>query len=140
MKLRNLAAAAATLLLAGCATGYHGAGFTGGYWEHEGPGELIKVHFAGNGFSDASTVDKYLLRRCAEVAQAKGKPYFRMYPSIAEAIIEEKVRKQMVSMVTNGPLGYAYVLLEDQPGKDTISTADTLAATAHLVDDKKGKK
>lgn len=141
MKVRHITVLLGAALLSGCATGYHSsnglAGLFGGYSESEGPGELIKVEFTANGFSNAATVEQYLMLRCAEVAQARGKPHFRMYGSIAEAIMERQVRKQLVSMVTIGPYGYAYILLEDQGGPDTVSTADTLAKYAHLKEKKK---
>jgi hypothetical protein len=136
MSRKNTVVLLAAALLGGCATGYHSihglSGYTGGYWEDEGPGELTKVNFAANGYSDNSTVQDYLLLRCAEVAKAKGKPYFRMYGSIAEAIVERKIRTELVSTVTNGPYGYAYVLFEDQAGKDTLETAEVLQKYAHI--------
>lgn len=128
--MRRLSVLLAAALATGCATGYHSigglSGWTGGYWEDEGPGELVKVNFAANGYSDTATVSDYLVYRCAEVARQRGKPHFTMYGSIAEAIAGIKLRDQMVSLVTNGPYGYAYVLFEDEAGKDTLATDTVL--------------
>lgn len=133
----TLIAASAALALTGCATGYHSAknpllGWTGGYWDRPGPGELVKVGFSGNGFSRRATVEDYLLVHCAEVAQSRGKPYFVMYGSIAEAIVRQHVRDRLVTSVTNGMEGVAYMLTEDQPGPDTHATAEVLARYAAI--------
>lgn len=126
-------------LLTGCATGYHSAsnpllGWTGGYWDRPGPGELIKVGFAGNGFSKEAKVEDYLMLRCAEVAHARNKPYFVMYASIAEAIVERRITEDMVTPLTNGTSGEAYILLEDQSKPNAYATADVLAKYAHIRD------
>lgn len=129
------------MLLTGCATGYHSiknpiAGWTGGYWEENGPGQLIQVNFDGNGYSKQAKVEDYLMLRCAEVAQAHHKPYFSLYGSIAEAIVGRRLSGQFVSSVANGQSGRAYMLLEDDAGADRFSTTDTLArfASLHPVD------
>jgi hypothetical protein len=135
---RAIAAAVLTAsLLTGCATGYHSAsnpllGWTGGYWDRPGPGELIKVGFAGNGYSKEAKVEDYLMLRCAEVAHARNKPYFTIYGSIAEAIIGERHTQDLVAPLTNGTSGVAYVLLEDEAKPGTLATADVLAKYAHI--------
>ena len=69
------AAAVAVTLLAGCATGYQGSSnaligtSTFGYREVKGPGELIKVSFHGNLLTENEAVGRYLVYRCAEIAQ-----------------------------------------------------------------------
>lgn len=124
-------------LLTGCATGYHSAtnpllGWTGGYWDKPGPGELIKVGFAGNGYSKEAKVEDYLMLRCAEIAQSRNKPYFSVYGSIAEAVIDQRRTERLVTPVTNGPSGYAYILLEDQAKPGALVTADVLKQYAHI--------
>ena len=86
--MRVLIPLALALLATGCATGYHKSGFTGGYWEKSGPGELIEVGFSGNGYIKEERVGDYLMYRCAEVARQHGGKYFTIYHSIYEAIAD----------------------------------------------------
>ncbi|MEG3792118.1 hypothetical protein V1318_18530 [Lysobacter sp. CCNWLW3] len=124
-------------LLSGCATGYHSVsnpllGWTGGYWDRPGPGELIKVGFAGNGYSKEAKVEDYLMLRCAEVAHERNKPYFSIYGSIAEAIIGQRHTRDLVTPLTGGTSGVAYLLLEDEAKPGTLVTAEVLAKYAHI--------
>jgi hypothetical protein len=112
--MRTLALLTAATLLCACSTGYHSVGFTGGYWEKDGPGELIEVGFSANGFSDTATVGVYLMRRCGEVAQERGKPYFTIYNAVFEAIAERPSDDSFVSSVTGRPNGKVFMLLHDQ--------------------------
>ncbi len=109
--------------LSGCATPYGDArnpitGWTGGYSESKGPGELIKVIFSGNGIIKTDTVSVYLLYRCAEIAQREGKPYFAFYQNLPDAVLDKKSTSKSASTVGRKPTDYAYILLskEDKPG------------------------
>lgn len=105
------------LCLSACATGYHSAndpirGYSGGYWDEPGPGELTKVGFAGNGYIDRDTVVAYLMYHCAELAQQRHKPYFRVYPSLVDAIRDRPVDEVTIGRV-GGKLGdWVFVLFD----------------------------
>lgn len=76
-QLRLLIALLAIAGGTGCVTKYGAKGFTGGYYETPtGQEGTIKVWFAGNAYTDQSTVELYLLYRCAEYAESKGADYF----------------------------------------------------------------
>lgn len=106
-------ALALALLLAGCATPYGRSGWTGGYWDKPGPGELIEVGFDGNGLIDVSTVDVYLLYRCAELTRQHGKDYFSMYATIADAIRDRPIFEVSATALGGKPISKVYVLLQD---------------------------
>ena len=123
---------AAIALCTGCATGYHDAsnpllGYTGGYWDHKGPGELIKVGFAGNGFIKQRKVGTYLLYRCAEVAKREGKEYFAFYANLPAAVSDSRSTEKAVTTVTGKPSSYAYILFFDAPGESLLSASELLA-------------
>lgn len=60
----------------GCATSYQPHGFTGGYSHKKLNRDIYEVTFSGNGYTGASTVRAYALRRAAELAIEKGYDYF----------------------------------------------------------------
>lgn len=125
-------ASAAAMLLGGCATGYNDAknpllGFAGGYWDQKGPGELIKVGFAGNAYITKEKVGTYLLFRCAEVAKREGKPYFALYQNLPSAVADRRSSEKTVTTVTGKPTSYAYILLFDGPAEGLMSAADVIA-------------
>ncbi len=64
------------LLCAGCATGYHRQGWTGGYNESQLQEDIFRVSFKGNAFIDKEKVQDYLLLRCAEITIDHGFDYF----------------------------------------------------------------
>jgi hypothetical protein len=126
------------IVLSACATGYHPAngifGYTGGYWEGAGPGKLTRIGFSANGFSKRATVGTYLLYRCAEVAQQRGKPYFSMYESVQRAIVDEPETAATYTSVTYGkPQATAYVLFHDAQVAGALSTQDVLKTYADQV-------
>lgn len=119
-------------LMSGCATGYHSAkdpllGWTGGFWEEAGPGELVIVGFGGNGYIAHEKVAVYLLYRCAELSRDKGKPYFRIYDSLPAAILDRPLNSAFVSPVTGKPLGQVYMLYEDGPVAGAFATAEIIS-------------
>lgn len=129
---------AAVALLAGCATGYQDAshplvGWTGGYWEQKGPGELIKVGFSGNSIVTRDKVGTYLLYRCAEIAQRESKTYFAFYQSLPDAVMDKRSAEKTVTTIVHKPAVYAYVLFFDAPGPGLLSSPDLLARLAPEV-------
>jgi len=65
-----------------CSTPYQPKGLLGGYTDNKLYENCYKVSFWGNQHTNPEDVDKYLMYRCAELAQEKGYDYF--------AIISEK--------------------------------------------------
>jgi hypothetical protein len=122
----------ALALLAGCATGYQDAsnpltGWTGGYWEEKGPGELVKVGFGGNGYIAREKVGTYLLYRCAEIARREGKPYFALYQDLPAAVMDRRAPEKSVGTITGKPSAYTYILFFDAPAPGLLSTSELLA-------------
>lgn len=125
-------------LLSGCSTGYHSSndilrGFTGGFDEEEGPGDLIKVGFFGNGYTDKEKVGLYLLFRSAELVKAKGKNHFVMYKSIAHAIANQPEDRSYVSTIGFKPAAVMYILTEDIPNANTFSADEIIKKHAKEV-------
>ena len=64
------------LSLAGCATGYHGAGFTGGYLNMKLQDNIFKVTFNGNAYLSMEKARDFVLLRSAEITIENGYKYF----------------------------------------------------------------
>ena len=60
----------------GCATGYHGQGFTGGYSDMKLQDNIFKVSFKGNGYSSMERAGDFALLRSSEVTIENGYKYF----------------------------------------------------------------
>ncbi len=123
---------AAAALLAGCATGYQDGvspvlGFHQGYREEKAPGELIKVTFRGNVLTARETVGKYLLYRCAEIAQRENKAYFAFYPTLVSAVTDKRGNGNPAGTFTTQSSSYAYILLFNAPATGLMSTKEVLA-------------
>ncbi len=74
----RLAALAVTLALAagtGCTT-YHASGATGGFSETKLSATSYQVQFRGNGYTSPARVQKFMMRRAAELALENGFRYF----------------------------------------------------------------
>lgn len=67
---------ALVLTLSACATGYQHAGLIGGYDDYKVSDNQYHVTFRGNGYTSDSGVEKYFLRRCAEITKNAGYDYF----------------------------------------------------------------
>jgi hypothetical protein len=129
---------AMALLLSGCATGYHSvngpiSGWTGGYWDQPGPGELVKVGFDGNGYIDRETITGYLMYHCAELAEQRHKPYFRMFESLPDAIRGIAEDELAVGRVGGKLDDWVYVLFDDQKLSGDQETAKVLATYGSKV-------
>ena len=64
------------LSLAGCATGYHGKGFTGGYSNMKLQDNIFKVTFNGNAYLSMEKARDFALLRSAEITIENGYKYF----------------------------------------------------------------
>lgn len=60
------------MLLAGCATGYHSTGFTGGFSETWLAPDVVRVNFRGNGWTDPERAQDFALLRAAELGMTRG--------------------------------------------------------------------
>jgi hypothetical protein len=145
MKRRIAACALGAMLLGlgGCATGYHDAGgllgYTGGYYDHKGPGELVKVGFAGNGFISADKVRDYLTYRCAEIAHREKHDWFAIYRNLPDAIRDYRSESKQVGKMSNKPWGEVYILFFDKQ-EDGLLNADEVIARLRPVIDGQGAK
>jgi len=137
---RTIAAACAlaATLLAGCATGYHDAGgllgYTGGYYDRKGPGELYKVGFSGNGFITAQKVRDYLTYRCAEVAKREGHAWFAIYRNLPDAIRDQRASSKSPGALGNKPWGEVYVLFFEQPDVGLLNADEVIARLKPVID------
>lgn len=77
--------AAGLCLLAGCATPYRPAGFSGGYSDTPIDGNTVRVTFKGNGYTPKEVVQMYVLYRCSEVTLKDGYDYFVVTGADTEA-------------------------------------------------------
>lgn len=73
---RCLLLAACLAPVQSCATTFGPAGFAGGYTEEKLDDARFEVRFSGNVYTSASQVHRFLLRRCAQLAQQMGFAYF----------------------------------------------------------------
>ncbi len=127
------------ILLTGCATQYQSVGMTGGHRDMAGPGKLEMVQFLANGYTSEALTEKYALYRCAEVAKAKGKPFFMLYTSLLNAARDRPSANPQVGIMQGKPAATAFVLLLDAPRPgvhDTQATLDELRdviATGNLT-------
>lgn len=72
----------AFLVVAGCATDYQKNGLTGGFAEKQLDGNIWRVGFSGNGYTNYETVQTYWLYHCAELALANGHSGFEILSNI----------------------------------------------------------
>ncbi len=132
------ACALAAALLCGCATGYHEGGglrgYTGGYYDHKGPGDLIKVGFAGNAYVKADKVRDYLTYRCAEVARRDGHVWFAMYRNLPDAIRDERIGSKAVGSLRHKPWGEVYILPFDQSGDGLLNADEVIERLKPVVE------
>jgi hypothetical protein len=120
-------------LLAGCATRYQSAGFTGGHAQMAGPGKLEKVSFYGNGYTSTEKVQKFALYRCAEVAQSQGKANFILYDSLFNAARDRSSGLPRVGFAGTKPVAFAFMLTLDAPRYGSLETQTVLKELESFV-------
>ena len=64
------------MIVAGCSTGYHKQGFSGGYTDMCIQDDIYQVSFNANGYTGSQKAADFALLRCAEMALEKGCKYF----------------------------------------------------------------
>lgn len=112
-KIKLLLVCGLFFLLAGCATPYQKYGAFGGYSDSLAPGGLIKVKFMGNAYVSDTRIKQYVLFRSAQIGREKGKKYFSMYASIADAIKDNKASEPVIFLNIRFPTCYVYVHYHD---------------------------
>lgn len=70
--LKRLGAVLIAAALSGCATSYGSHGLSGGYEVVHLEGDIYRVNFAGNGFTNRETVQTFWYHRASELAIEKG--------------------------------------------------------------------
>lgn len=144
--MRTFAAASvlAATLLAGCATGYHDAGgllgYTGGYYDRKGPGELFKVGFAGNAYISADKVRDYLTYRCAEITKREGHAWFAIYRNLPDAIRDERSDSKQPGKMGRKPWGEVYVLFFEQGDNGLLNADEVIARLKPVIENEKKAK
>ncbi len=128
ISMRIVASFMALILLAGCATSYKSASTGGyGYGEIKGPGELIRVSYAGGYFTKRKEVETYLLYRCAEIAKRENKTYFALYKNLLDAVMDKRSSGKEASANISGVYGAdAYIMLFESPGPGLLGTNELL--------------
>jgi len=106
------------ILFCACATQYQKVGFTGGYSDYPLGNDQYAVDFEANAFTKHSTVDKYLLYRCAELTIEKGFNYFVVLEYVSTQAVSgggqagtmsfPRSRKN-IKMFEDKPTGYSQV-------------------------------
>src|SRR4051812_41316146 len=102
-----VAVASVALLGFGCATGYQSVddSITGGYTETRLSPDSWRVVVAGNGFASRADVEKFLMRRAAELTLEQGKRYFVLSQH------EAWMRKRMTSSgIVSSPMNSSVVI------------------------------
>lgn len=137
------AALLACAVLSGCATSYTDAtsplNWTGGYYDKPGPGKLVTVGFAANGYTNAETVRRYVLRRACEVVQEGGKGHFMAYTSLEHAAAGLPVGEDLGIQALGGkPFSHIYVLPLDEPRKGSLNAAEVLERVTAEMAKKEG--
>jgi hypothetical protein len=74
--IRNTIAAALLVALAACQTAYQDMGFTGGVSAQPITADTWRISARGNGFTDQTTVQDYVLLKAAETTIAAGLTHF----------------------------------------------------------------
>lgn len=124
---------ACTFLLSGCATGYKSLGYTGGYTEVNGYGNLLKVYFFANGFTEREKAAQGLMYRCAELAIQKQKSHFILFKNMTDAANGAASKLPSTGSLGGNPSAYAYVLFLDSPREHSFDAQKVAAELKPIV-------
>ena len=111
-----------TVTLAGCATPYQDADTYGGVTAIPITEDSFLISARGNGFTDASTVQKFFLLKASETTLAAGATHFKIISSqdrtIVTYVTEQTVNlpTKMIVKMYDPNLGYSM----KKPGQDTL--------------------
>lgn len=76
VNLAQVVLAISFLCVAGCATGYHASGLTGGYLDKRLRDDVFQIAFQGNGYTSKDKAKELVLLRASELTIANGFKYF----------------------------------------------------------------
>lgn len=76
--MRRVAIVGLCLVLGGCGTKYQEMGFTGGVAAQQMTADTRRIQARGNGYTNSSTVQDYVLLKAAETTQAAGGTHFQI--------------------------------------------------------------
>jgi hypothetical protein len=62
----------------GCATSYQPDSYSGGYGETKLNDDIYRVYFRGNGYTSSERVNRFFMKRCAELTVQSGYEYFAL--------------------------------------------------------------
>lgn len=88
------------LFVVSCATSYQPKGFSGGYHEEQVGADLYEVTFSGNAYTGRERVQRYLKRRCAELAMSKGFTHYVIVDSSREGR-DKKTNQATIKLLKN---------------------------------------
>lgn len=112
--MKKMIVIALTFVISACATSYQKDGFTGGYEETWMSSDIVKVDFAGNGYTSSTRTADFSMLRVAELAIEKGYPYFELLNQSSDSTTHTTPVQHNVSRVGN----QVYV---DQTGGHTFT-------------------
>ena len=96
------------LILSGCATPYQKNGLKGGYEDMKLSKDMFQVSFRGNGYTSGDVVQKYFLRRCAELTIEQGFDHFAIVDQEADAATQIKGTRYNGTVSEDSSGDYSY--------------------------------
>ena len=130
---RSIAVAAISMALfaVGCATGYQSSdvSLTGGFSETRLTPDSWRVLVEGNGFTTRGEVEKFLLRRGAELTLEQGKRYFVLEGHDAWLRTKRTSRRSVVLM----PANQAVVIALDEKERDAFDAVQIIEETNEVA-------
>jgi len=142
MKTRIILILSLLTFLQACATGYQSGewSYTGGFYESEAPGKLIKITFAGNGYIDSDTAEAYTLYRCAEYTKEQGGSHFVVYKSLFDAAQDKRSLNIALGSIGGKPSNFAYILLRNEPEEGALEASKIMEKYQKVVHPVKVKR
>lgn len=97
-----------------------------GYYDYPGPGQMRKIVYLGSSRMEDTMVKFYALKRCAEYAQEKKKPYFILYENLFSAVRGSESNMPKLGYIGSHPIASAFILLLDEEKDGALKTNDVL--------------
>jgi len=135
MKTKNKCLAILSLIvtLQGCATPYKPFSFGEGYTDMALSKDTYVVSFKGNGITNEMTVNKYLLRRCAELTVNNGYKYFAIIDGNSSVDVNFVQLPGSVNTQTHSGFGYSNSHTTINPGQQLRFDQHTSHALIKLL-------
>jgi hypothetical protein len=120
--MKNLLFIILSLILVGCATGYHSSGFTGGFNEMKLQDDIYKVGFSGNAYTGQERAKNFTLLRSAELTLENGYSYFIILDN--NSAISTSTYTTPITATTTGT-AYGYGSSANYYGTTNVSGGET---------------